>query len=77
MRIPSVTASLVLISVVAVTLGACASAGGPPSRYSQEMDRLTSECTARDGILQPTGAVSGEPARDYACIIRGGGSRIN
>ena len=77
MRIPSVTASLVLISVVAVTLGACASAGGPPSGYSQEMDRLTSDCTARDGILQPTGAVSGEPARDYACIIRGGGSRIN
>ena len=77
MRIPSVTASLVLISVAAVTLGACASDGGRPSRYSQEMDRLTSDCTAREGILQPTGATSGEPARDYACVIRGGSSRIN
>ena len=77
MRFPSVTASLIATGVLAAALSACASVDGPPSRYSQEVDRLTSECTAREGILQPTGAVSGEPARDYACIIRGGGSRIN
>ena len=77
MRISSVTASLIATGVLAATLSACASVEGPPSRYSQEMDRLTSECTAREGMLQPTGAVSGEAARDYACIIRGGGSRIN
>ena len=77
MRISSVTASLIATGVMAAILSACATVDGPPSRYSQEMDRLTSDCTAREGVLQPTGAVSGEPARDYACIIRGGGSRIN
>lgn len=73
MRIPT---SLIAVTALAAALAACAS-DGMPSRYSQEMDRLTADCTAREGILQPTGATSGEPARDYACVIRGGGTRIN
>lgn len=73
MRIPTF---LIAVTALAAALSACAS-DGTPSRYSQEMDRLTADCTAREGILQPTGATSGEPARDYACVIRGGATRIN
>jgi len=77
MRItPSLIAPVVLAVALTATLSACAS-DGTRSRYSQDMDRLTAECTAREGILQPTGATSGEAARDYACVIRGGATRIN
>jgi hypothetical protein len=65
--------ALVAAAVFGLGLSACASSGtGEPSYYSREMARLRAECDARDGILMPSGANSGEPARDNACEIRGG-----
>ena len=57
------------------TLAACTITGGP-SRYQAELDRLDADCRARDGILQPTGSQSAQPARDYVCRITGGASRL-
>jgi len=62
---------ILILAAAASALAACASTG-EPSRYQTEMNRLETDCTARDGILIPTGATSGQPARDYACEIRGG-----
>ncbi|QYF86469.1 hypothetical protein [Brevundimonas sp. PAMC22021] len=56
-------------------LAACASTGGP-NRYQAEYDRLEADCRARDGILQPTGSQSAQPARDYVCRITGGASPL-
>ena len=58
-----------------VLLAGCASTGGT-SRYQAELDRLDADCRARDGILQPTGSQSANPARDYVCRITGGASRL-
>lgn len=63
--------SIVLAASLVTGLSACATAG-EPSRYRGDLDRLEADCKARDGLLTPTGAVSGVPARDYACVIRGG-----
>ncbi len=68
-------ARILILAAAASALAACASTG-EPSRYQTEMNRLEADCAARDGILVPTGATSGQPARDYACEIRGGGSAI-
>lgn len=57
-------------------LAACASTGGP-SRYQAELDRLDADCRARDGILQPTGSQTAQPARDYVCRLTSGGGRLN
>lgn len=68
-------AALVLAALAApFALGACASGRAIPS-YEQELDRLTAECTARGGILTPSGALTGRPQTDNVCKITGG-SRI-
>ncbi|MBD3837798.1 hypothetical protein [Brevundimonas sp.] len=68
---------MISLAVLALPLVAgCATSDGP-NRYQAEMDRLEAQCTERGGILQPTGSQSGEPARDYACRITGGASRLN
>jgi hypothetical protein len=64
-------------AVLALPLVAGCATGEGAGRYQVEMDRLQAQCTERDGILQPTGSQSGQPARDYACVIRGGASRLN
>ena len=64
-----------LVSAGLAMLTACTSTGGP-SRYQAELDRLDADCRARDGILQPTGSQSAQPARDYVCRITGGASRL-
>lgn len=64
--------------VLALTASACAT--GPRDRansYGQQLDNLTADCHARDGILIPIpGAATGRPQSDYACQISGGASRI-
>lgn len=66
----------VLIAFVApLGLTACAT-DHPLPTYQQEMDTLQAECTARGGILTPTGRETGRPQTDYACKISGGASRI-
>ena len=74
MRSNTKTAAVVMLSGLA--LSACAGAAGGSNSYSAEMDRLEADCKAREGILTPTGSQSGQPARDYACRITGGASRI-
>ena len=69
-----VTLSFALLTLPLIA--ACASTDGV-NRYQADMDRLDAQCRERGGILQPTGSQSGEPARDYACHITGGASRLN
>lgn len=63
------------ILVVPLVLGACAGGRALPT-YQQEYDQLDAECTARGGILSPTGAASGRPQVDNVCKIIGPASRI-
>lgn len=63
-------------SVALLCLSACAGTATGENSYSARMDRLTAECTARQGILASTGATTGRPETDYACRISGGATRI-
>ncbi len=74
MRSNTKSAAILLVSTLAIS--ACATAGGRTSSYSTDLDQLEADCTAREGILTPTGSQSGQPARDYACKITGGASRL-
>lgn len=55
----------------------CASDGSGPSTYERDLDRLTTDCRERGGILAPTGVSTGRPQTDYFCKITGGASRLN
>lgn len=68
---------IALISLVLAlpALAACGTTTGK-SQYRQDFDRLEAGCTAREGILTPTGAQTGRPETEYACRITGGASRI-
>ena len=69
-------AALVLAALIApLALGACAT-GKTMSTYQQDLDKLEAECTARGGILTPTGATTGRAQTDYLCKITGGATRI-
>jgi hypothetical protein len=70
------TNTAIAVMLCGFALSACASAAGGTNSYSADLDRLEADCTAREGILTPTGSQSGQPARDYACKITGGASRL-
>lgn len=55
-------------AVLALALAACASNGGQ-SHYQSEFERLSADCTARGGILSPTGSQSGRPQLDNVCKV--------
>ena len=60
-----------LLAGLALTLGACATAG--PSRYQEELDRLADACRARGGVLTPRSTPpTGNPGADNACYVPGG-----
>ena len=63
---------LVVVGVAAVA--ACAPTTGATTGGS-DLRRLGDDCRARGGVLVPTGAMSGEVARDNACEIRGAAPR--
>lgn len=66
--------SLIVVAVpvlIMLGLGACASSGKPVETYGVALDRVTAECQARQGILQPSGRQTGRPEEDYACRIVG------
>jgi len=66
---------VVLSTLIALPLlAACASTG--QNTYQADFNRLDADCTARGGILTPTGAQTGRPQTEYACRITGGASRI-
>ncbi|MFK0300529.1 hypothetical protein ACIQTU_15065 [Brevundimonas sp. NPDC090276] len=53
-----------------LVLGACATGKAIPT-YQQDLDKLEAECTARGGILTPSGATTGRAQTDYLCKITG------
>lgn len=65
-----------LLVGAALTTAACAGSGTPQPNYAQELERLTTDCAERGGLLAPTGATTGRAPTDYQCEIRGGGTRI-
>ena len=61
--------ALLALSAAALLAG-CATPMGGPSRTATELDRLTADCTARGGILTPSGRpFTGYPAVDNECRI--------
>lgn len=56
----------------ALALAGCSSTG--TNQYQADFDRLEADCRAREGILVPTGKMSGRPQVDNACRITGGPS---
>lgn len=53
-------------------LAACGTPGAGSGPYASSLERLGEDCRQRGGILTPiSGAMSGEPERDYACRITG------
>jgi hypothetical protein len=67
--------SLAFAALALFAVGACATSGAETTttttRAGRDMARLRSECDARGGILVASGRLSGEPALDYYCNIRG------
>lgn len=57
-------------AALALALSACASGMGE-TRYETEHQRLAADCTARGGVLSPTGSQSGRPQLDNVCKITG------
>jgi len=71
MRILTFAVPALLLLTVA---GCAATTGG--DRYAGELQILTEQCSARGGILAPTGQLSGRPQNDNVCKITGGASRL-
>lgn len=61
---------------LAFALAACASSSNE-NNYSAQLRRLSADCSARGGILVPTGQQSARPQADNACRITGGATRID
>lgn len=64
-----------IVPAVLLAATACAPTAGA-DRYNTDLERLTAECTARGGILAPTGQQTGRPQTDNICKITGGASRL-
>lgn len=54
-------------------LSACAGTSG--GGYANDIERLSDSCTARGGILTPTGETTGRVETEYACKINGEAAR--
>lgn len=70
MRVLILAPTLLLLAA-----GGCATTA-TTSSYNDELQRLSEDCTARGGILSPTGQQSGRPNTDNVCKIAGGASRL-
>lgn len=71
MRVLTFALPALLLMAVA---GCAPTTGG--DHYTNELQRLTEQCSARGGILSPTGEQSGRPQTDNVCKITGGASRL-
>ncbi len=71
MRVLTFALPTLLLMAVA---GCAPTTGG--DHYTNELQRLTEQCSARGGILSPTGEQSGRPQTDNVCKITGGASRL-
>jgi len=63
--------SAAAVGALGLSLAACATAGPTQGTYTERLNAMMADCEARGGILTATGAQSGVPERDHACIIRG------
>ncbi len=65
--------TLITLSAAAMALAACAGdpASGGSHDYNAQVRQLAADCQQRGGILAPTGAQSGQAARDNVCKING------
>lgn len=70
MRILTLVPALLLLAAAG-----CATSTGVDN-YSTDLQRLTEDCSARGGILSPTGQQTGRPQTDNVCKITGGASRL-
>jgi hypothetical protein len=52
-------------------LSACAGGTSGGNSYTNDIERLSASCTARGGILTPTGETTGRVETEYACKING------
>jgi len=66
---------VLILAPVLLLVAGCASTV-TTNRYDTELQTLSQECTARGGILAPTGQQSGRPQLDNVCKITGGASRL-
>jgi len=66
--------AVLILAAAAAALSACASEGAPIAGYNDELRQLERDCTARGGILAPTGAQTGRPQTENVCKITGGPS---
>ncbi|HEY1224052.1 MAG TPA: hypothetical protein VGE54_02390 [Brevundimonas sp.] len=63
---------LILLAPAALLLlSACAGGMSGGSSYTSEIERHSAACTARGGILTPTGETTGRVETEYACKING------
>lgn len=62
-------------ALLLLAIAGCAPTMGG-DRYTGELRALTDQCSARGGILSPTGEQTGRPQTDYICKITGGGGRL-
>lgn len=65
------TVRLLAALALLAPLAACASGPASGEPYARELDSLAADCRERGGILSPTGAQTGDPARDNVCKING------
>jgi len=73
----SVSFKILALAAAAVSLTACASTGdGGPNSYGARLEKLSTDCQARGGILTASGAQTGRPETDNVCRITGGATRI-
>jgi hypothetical protein len=57
-------------AALAMALSACASGMGE-SHYETQLAKLAADCSARGGVLSPTGEQSGRPQLDNVCKVTG------
>lgn len=63
---------LAVATLLLLGLGACASGPGarqPPNAFGPNQEELAEQCTARRGILAPSGRNTGRPSLDFTCRI--------
>lgn len=61
-----------LVLSLPVLIAAAGCATGPSaqnSRYAADLEALTRECEARDGIVTPTSRTTGQARADHTCRI--------
>lgn len=62
---------LILLAPAALLMLSACAGGMGGGDYSSQIERHSAACTARGGILTPTGETTGRVETEYACKING------